>query len=55
MSDLAGNPEDRFSHNMADTSNSCCSSFNPFMTNGLCHYYHLEESTFIFTGIRSDF
>ena len=25
------------------------------MTNGLSHPYHLDESTFIFRGIRSDF
>ena len=30
-------------------------SFNPYLTNGFSHYYHLGESTFIFGGIRSDF
>ena len=25
------------------------------MTNGLSHPYHLDESTFIYRGIRSDF
>ena len=28
---------------------------NPLVTNGLSHPYHLEESTFIFRGIRSNF
>ena len=28
---------------------------NPYMTNGFSHHYHLEESTFIFRGVRSDF
>ena len=28
---------------------------NPFMTNGHVHHYHLDESTVIFRGIRSDF
>ena len=27
--------------------------FNPFMTNGLAHYYQLHESTFIFRAIRT--
>ena len=42
MSDLVGNPEDRFSHVAAH------------MTNSLAHYYHLGES-FHFRGLRSDF
>ena len=29
--------------------------FNPYLTNGLFHHYHLGESTLIFRGIRSDF
>ena len=29
--------------------------FNPYLTNGISHHYHLGESTFIFRGIRSDF
>ena len=29
--------------------------FNPFLTYGLSHHYHLDESTFIFRGTRSDF
>ena len=29
--------------------------FNPYMTNGFSHYYHLGEFTFIYRGIRSDF
>ena len=29
--------------------------FNPYMTNGFSHHYHLEESTFVFRGVRSDF
>ena len=27
--------------------------FNPLVTNGLSHPYHLDESTFIFRGIKS--
>ena len=30
-------------------------SFNPLVTNGLSHPYHLDESTFIFRGIGSIF
>ena len=30
-------------------------TFNPYLTNGFSHHYHLGESTFIFRGIRSDF
>ena len=29
--------------------------FNPLVTNGLSHLYHLDESTFIFRGIRGNF
>ena len=29
--------------------------FNPYLTNGFSHHYHLGESTFIFRGVRSDF
>ena len=28
---------------------------NPYLTNGFAHQYHLDESTFSFSGIRSDF
>ena len=28
---------------------------NPYLTNGFSHHYHLDESTFIFRGVRSDF
>ena len=28
---------------------------NPFMTNGLSHCYHLDETTVIIRSIRSDF
>ena len=28
---------------------------NPIVTNGISHPYHLDESTFIHRGIRSDF
>ena len=28
---------------------------NPYVTNGLSHPYHLDESTFFFRGIRSNF
>ena len=27
--------------------------FNPLVTNGLSHFYHFDESTFIFRGFRS--
>ena len=30
-------------------------NFNPYLTNGFSHHYHLGESTFIFRGVRSDF
>ena len=29
--------------------------FNPYLTNGFPHHYHLDESTFILRGVRSDF
>ena len=29
--------------------------FNPYLMNGFSILYHLDESTFIFRGIRSDF
>ena len=32
-----------------------CVYFNPYLTNGFSHCYHLDESTFVFRGIRSDF
>ena len=28
---------------------------NPYLTNGFYHHYQLDESTFIFRGVRSDF
>ena len=28
---------------------------NLYLTNGFSHHYHLEESTFSFRGVRSDF
>ena len=31
------------------------SRINPYLTNGFSHRYHLDESTFIFRGIGSDF
>ena len=31
------------------------SRFNPYMTEGFSHRYHLGESTFIFGDIRCDF
>ena len=30
-------------------------SINPYLTNGFSHHYHLDESTFIFRGVRIDF
>ena len=32
-----------------------CCIFNPYLTNGFPHHYQLDESTFIFRGVRSDF
>ena len=29
--------------------------FNPYLTNGFSHHYHLGESTISFRGVRSDF
>ena len=29
--------------------------FNPYLTNGFSHRYHLGESTFNFRGVRSEF
>ena len=43
MSDLVGNPEDRFSRVAAH------------MMNGLDQHYHLGESTFFFRGVMGDF
>ena len=34
---------------------TCARHFNPYLTNGFSHHYHLGESTFIFRGVRSDF
>ena len=31
----------------------CFHALNPLVTNGLSHRYHLDESIFIFRGIRS--
>ena len=28
---------------------------NPYLTNGFSHHYQLDEFTFIFRGVRSDF
>ena len=28
---------------------------NPYLTNGFSHHYQLDESTFIFRDVRSDF
>ena len=47
MSDLVGNPEDRFSHNEAH--------INPNKPSGLSRPYNLDGSTFIYRGIRGDF
>ena len=49
MSDLVGNPEDRFSRVEAQML-----MFNPFMTNGPAHHYHLGVSTVIIRGFKSD-
>ena len=32
-----------------------CKYFNPLVTNGLSHPYHLDESIFKFRGVRSNF
>ena len=29
--------------------------FNPYLTNGFSHHYQLDESTFIFRAVRSNF
>ena len=29
--------------------------YGPYLTNGFSHHYQLDESTFIFMGVRSDF
>ena len=29
--------------------------FNPYLTNGFAHHYHLDESTFVFRGVGCDF
>ena len=40
---------------------SCCftlfimSCVNPYLTNGFSHHYKLDESTFIFRGVRNYF
>ena len=52
MSDLVGNPEDWFSRVAAQI---YMYFFNPYLTNGFSHHYHLGESTFIFRGVKSDF
>ena len=33
----------------------CLTHINPYLTNGFYHHYQLDESTFIFRGVRSDF
>ena len=30
-------------------------TFNPYLINGFSHIYQMDESTFIFRGVRSDF
>ena len=30
-------------------------NINPYLTNGFSHHYQLDESTFIFRGVKSDF
>ena len=37
------------------TSHETLDVFNPYLTNGFSHHYQLDESTFIFRGVRSDF
>ena len=44
-----------FVMNISFISQYSSSIFNPLVTNGLSHPYNLDESTFIFRGIRSDF
>ena len=60
MSDLIGNPEDRFSHNEAHFYKLCSRFyvslihvFNPNKASGLSHPYHLDDSTLIFSSIFS--
>ena len=33
----------------------CFICFNLYLTNGFSHHYQLDESIFIFRGVRSDF
>ena len=58
MSDLVGNPEDRFSHNEArfiqlashatlDLLSGFTTELNPLVTNGFSYPYEMDESTFI--------
>ena len=44
-------------HTVVIKKNACCEceNVNPYLTNGFFHHYHLEESTFIFNGVRGDF
>ena len=37
------------------SSELCFLILNPYLTNGFSHHYQLDESTFIFRGVRSDF
>ena len=41
--------------NIPYTSFRRSNSFNPLMTNEFSHHYQLDESTFIFRGVRSGF
>ena len=40
---------------LSSTALACSTCFNPYVTNGLSHPYHLDESTFIFRGIINYF
>ena len=44
-----------FSYGQSDSKLLKFTTINPLVTNGLSHPFQLDESTFIFRGIRSDF
>ena len=55
-------PKNEFSEGLSEVNyglpgvrNSNELPFNPYLTNGFSHHYQLDESTFIFRGVRNDF
>ena len=55
MSDLGGNPEDRFSQNEAQIIHFIWYVIYPNKPSGLFHPFQMGESIFSFTGISSKF